>query len=377
MAKGLKLCALLFGAALVFGCAKTAEETATPQTVNEDAIQAPEEEGATKVPDAKQVRGKASKYVARKENDPKMAKKLVRKAKTALGTPYVLGGSKPGGFDCSGLVKWTYNSVGVDLPRTAREQSAVGQKINNIEDMREGDIVAFRHPKRGYHTGIYIGDGKFVHSPRKRSVVRISSLDEPYFNSTLLGARRVVPGETSNVVADAESRLEQYLSQRGALKVTAKNEAAFSEWPARNITKTKKSNGKATVAAKKSASKNNKSVAKNAAKKNSKSAASVKNDKKSKNSVVAKNSRKTKAAQATAKTSKNSRATVAKNSKSAKSTPVAVKGAAKNAGRDKKSGSKNTVAQRQAQNKSAQNAKAGKASVASQQSKKKIQSRRS
>ena len=372
MAKGLNLCALLFGAALVFGCAKTAEETATPQTVNEDAIQAPAEESATKIPDGKQVRGKASKTVARKENDPKMAKRLVRKAKTALGTPYVLGGSKPGGFDCSGLVKWTYNSVGVDLPRTAREQSAVGEKINNIEDMREGDIVAFRHPKRGYHTGIYIGDGKFVHSPRKRSHVRISSLDEPYFNSTLLGARRVVPGETSNVVADAESRLEQYLFQRGALKVTAKNEASFSEWPARNVTKAKKSN----ISAKKLASRSDKSIAKNGAKKNAKSAVGAKKDKRSNNLVATRNSKKSKAAQSVAKNSKNSRATVAKNSKSSKSAPVAAKRSAKN---DKKNG-KNTVAQRQAQNKSAQSAKSaktGKASVASQQSKKKTSSRRS
>lgn len=63
----------------------------------------------------------------------------------------------------------------------------VGKRITRVEDMRAGDIVAFRHPRRGYHTGIYVGDGKFIHSPRRRSTVRITSLDDPYFSGTFLG----------------------------------------------------------------------------------------------------------------------------------------------------------------------------------------------
>lgn len=116
---------------------------------------------------------------------------LISTARTALGTPYVRGGTDRGGFDCSGFVQWTFNHVGVKLPRTAREQSQVGRPIRNVDDLKVGDIVAFRHPKRGYHTGIYVGEGKFIHSPRKRNVVRINSLDDPYFNRTFLGARRV------------------------------------------------------------------------------------------------------------------------------------------------------------------------------------------
>lgn len=140
---------------------------------------------------------------------------VVKTARSAIGTPYVRGGRNPGGFDCSGLVQWAYQSVGVKLPRTAREQSSIGQRITRVEDMRAGDIVAFRHPRRGYHTGIYVGDGKFVHSPRRRSSVKISSLDDPYFNNTFLGARRVsMNADGQDLVAQAESRMAQYTEER-------------------------------------------------------------------------------------------------------------------------------------------------------------------
>ncbi|MBR4742557.1 MAG: C40 family peptidase, partial [Desulfovibrio sp.] len=133
--------------------------------------------------------------------------KLLKAARSAIGTPYVVGGTKPGGFDCSGLVCWVYGNIGVKLPRTAQEQSVVGKKICNISDMRAGDIVAFRHPTRGYHTGIYVGDGKFIHSPRRRSHVRINSLSDDYFCRTFLGARRVNLGGRENLLTQAEERL--------------------------------------------------------------------------------------------------------------------------------------------------------------------------
>ena len=134
-------------------------------------------------------------------------RQLLRAARSAIGTPYVVGGSSPGGFDCSGLVCWAYGNVGVKLPRTAREQSVVGTKVRDPNAMQAGDIVAFRHPKRGYHTGIYVGDGKFIHSPRRKSHVKINSLDDPYFSETFLGARRINLNGRENLLAQAESRL--------------------------------------------------------------------------------------------------------------------------------------------------------------------------
>ena len=133
---------------------------------------------------------------------------LLRAARSAIGTPYVVGGTSPGGFDCSGLVCWAYGNVGVKLPRTAREQSVVGRRICSIADMREGDIVAFHHPKRGYHTGIYVGDGKFIHSPRRRTRVKINSLADPYFNATFLGARRINLTGREDLLAQAERNLK-------------------------------------------------------------------------------------------------------------------------------------------------------------------------
>ncbi len=150
---------------------------------------------------------------------PVRGRQVVSRAQSAIGTPYVPGGRNPGGFDCSGLVQWAYQSVGVKLPRTAHEQSQVGKRITNIENMRAGDIVAFRHPRRGYHTGIYVGDGKFVHSPRRRTRVRINSLSDPYYHETFLGARRL-PGNAAglDLAAQVEDRMKQYSGERTARK---------------------------------------------------------------------------------------------------------------------------------------------------------------
>ncbi len=118
-----------------------------------------------------------------------------RASKTALGTPYVPGGTDTQGFDCSGFVQWAYRNVGVTLPRTAREQSVMGRPIKS-GSMMAGDIVAFNHPRRGYHTGIYLGGGSFIHSPGRGKSVSIAALSDPYFSSTFIGARRVQSKES-------------------------------------------------------------------------------------------------------------------------------------------------------------------------------------
>lgn len=196
MGKCLKLCALMIGCILAFGCA-------AKNSPREDSVNSIHAE-----------RFRRSYEAAFDSNKRESGQQLLRKARSAIGTPYVRGGTTPDGFDCSGFVCWTYKSVGVQLPRTAREQSVIGQRITNVEDMREGDIVAFRHPRRGYHTGIYVGDGKFIHSPRKRTSVRINSLDDPYFKNTFLGARRVKVDGSETMVAQAESRLNDFAEER-------------------------------------------------------------------------------------------------------------------------------------------------------------------
>ena len=196
MGKYLKLYVLALVCSMAFGCAQKTSYKSDPYSTQAEQ------------------RFRRSYEAAFDNNEQQGNQQLLRKARSAIGTPYVPGGMSPGGFDCSGFVCWAYKSVGVNLPRTAREQSVVGKRINNVEDMQVGDIVAFRHPRRGYHTGIYVGDGKFIHSPHRRTTVRINSLDDPYFKGTFLGARRVKKDGSENLVAEAESRLSDYAEEK-------------------------------------------------------------------------------------------------------------------------------------------------------------------
>ena len=159
-----------------------------------------------------QLRNSYEELLSAPEDNEK-GDRIVSRARTMIGMPYVRGGRNPGGFDCSGLVQWAYKNEGISLPRTAREQSQVGTRITDVEEMRAGDIVAFRHPRRGYHTGIYVGDGKFIHSPHRRDRVKISSLSDPYFRTTFLGARRV-SADAEAALVRAQSQLEETSSER-------------------------------------------------------------------------------------------------------------------------------------------------------------------
>ena len=151
------------------------------------------------------------------ENDPTVSGKVLRRAHSAIGTPYVWGGVKPGGFDCSGLVQWAYRGAGVRLPRTAAEQKVVGFAIRDLSQMRPGDIVAFRRSHGGYHTGIYIGDGKFIHAPRTNTRVRIESMESGFFKTHFIGARRVDMSKGSMALAQASEEADrEYRRDRAA-----------------------------------------------------------------------------------------------------------------------------------------------------------------
>ena len=129
---------------------------------------------------------------------------VVDRAKHALGTPYRFGGENPGGFDCSGLVRWAYRAAGVSLPRTAAEQSAVGMRVRSADSLKPGDILTFRRAGGGYHSGIYIGNNKFIHAPRTNTVVRVESCDGYFFKRSFVGARRVIQSSGAEAFAEAE-----------------------------------------------------------------------------------------------------------------------------------------------------------------------------
>jgi len=114
-------------------------------------------------------------------------------AKTFLGSKYKVGGTTPKhGFDCSAFVQYVFNLVGVDLPRTVSEQIQTGIVVLK-EELTIGDLVFFKRgkSKRPSHVGIYIGDGKFIHSSNTRRKVRIDDIESNYFSSKFLEGRRV------------------------------------------------------------------------------------------------------------------------------------------------------------------------------------------
>ena len=97
------------------------------------------------------------------------------------GTPYVWGGNNlTGGIDCSGFVKQLYGAIGLELPRTAAEQVNVGLQVQRLEQLQKGDRLYFWDYKRNCvgHTGIYLGNGYFVHSSMTHKGVDTDYLGE-------------------------------------------------------------------------------------------------------------------------------------------------------------------------------------------------------
>jgi len=125
--------------------------------------------------------------------DYRMAAAL--QARFAVGTPYHYGGSSPQtGFDCSGLVAHVYERAwGLALPRSTEGQRHVGHAVKRAQ-LQPGDIVFYNTRNRPFsHVGIYLGDGQFVHAPRRGQRVRVESLDTPYWRARFDGARRLDP----------------------------------------------------------------------------------------------------------------------------------------------------------------------------------------
>jgi cell wall-associated NlpC family hydrolase len=121
------------------------------------------------------------------------ASELVVNAMGFLGVPYKRGGNTAEtGFDCSGFVRAIYEqSVGLLLPRRAEQQAAATQRIDK-NDLQPGDLVFFNTMRRAFsHVGIYVGDGKFIHSPKPGAEVRVESLSVSYWQRRFDGARRV------------------------------------------------------------------------------------------------------------------------------------------------------------------------------------------
>ena len=121
------------------------------------------------------------------------ASDLVVNAMTFLGVPYRKGGTNANtGFDCSGFVRSMFEqTVGKVLPRRASDQAAATEKIDK-QDLKPGDLVFFNTMRQTFsHVGIYLGDNKFIHSPKPGQQVRVDDMRQAYWDRRFTGARRV------------------------------------------------------------------------------------------------------------------------------------------------------------------------------------------
>ena len=116
--------------------------------------------------------------------------KLVELAKSKLGCKYVWGATGENTFDCSGLTSWCHKQLGISIPRTSLDQSKSGKAVNK-SDLQLGDLIFWKTTSAPVgHVGMYVGNGQFIHAPNKSKPVKYDSLDNSYYKSRYVCARR-------------------------------------------------------------------------------------------------------------------------------------------------------------------------------------------
>jgi cell wall-associated NlpC family hydrolase len=118
-----------------------------------------------------------------------IGRKAATVAARMVGRPYRWGGESPdSGFDCSGLIRWSYGRFGVDLPHNAAALTGIGRPVSRGL-LRTGDVLVFSGLG---HAGLYLGGGRMVHAPHTGKTVEVVSLSETNYGRRLVSARRVV-----------------------------------------------------------------------------------------------------------------------------------------------------------------------------------------
>jgi cell wall-associated NlpC family hydrolase len=118
---------------------------------------------------------------------------VIETALGQVGRPYRYGGDSPDGFDCSGLVEYSYAEAGISLPHNTAAQRSVGQHID-LSDARPGDLLFYRfsNSPSALHVAIYLGHGKMIHAPASGKQVSVIHLDDTPWPKRFLGAVRVI-----------------------------------------------------------------------------------------------------------------------------------------------------------------------------------------
>ena len=135
-------------------------------------------------------------YTAPHDDEARMSN-LAIYAMSLYDTPYQYGGkSRVNGFDCSGFVQFVFqNSLGLQLPRTSAEMSRVGMPLD-ARQLKPGDLVFFNTTRSpNSHVGIFIGENRFVHSPKTGKAIMLTSLNDKYWSARYNGARRITANQ--------------------------------------------------------------------------------------------------------------------------------------------------------------------------------------
>lgn len=144
---------------------------------------------------------------------------VVSVAKESLGKPYAWGGTGPNSFDCSGFSKYVFSKLSITIPRTTIDQFNFGETVQKSQ-LKKGDMVFFQNTYRAglSHSGIYVGDNKFIHASSSRGIM-ISSLSGTYWASKWYGAKRYI--EESKLVYDvfhvAKGTIKSFETEQAAV----------------------------------------------------------------------------------------------------------------------------------------------------------------
>ncbi len=170
------------------------EENNSVDTLQEEDDEIPDDQGIDITSVMSQLNSDNNETDLEADNGTLKEKMLMEIIKY-LNTPYKYGGNSTRGIDCSAFTQTVYNNVlSFNLNRSAREQYKQGIEIDNLEDLKFGDLVFFntrRRVKPG-HVGIYIGDNLFAHASSRNGVI-VSSLDQNYYSRRFMGGRRIEP----------------------------------------------------------------------------------------------------------------------------------------------------------------------------------------
>jgi cell wall-associated NlpC family hydrolase len=145
--------------------------------------------GCASKPTAPAVARPESVPVSKLPSRPEIGERAATVALQQVGVPYRYGGSTPSGFDCSGLVHYSYASVGKNIPRTTTGLWDGLAPIDN-RNMRVGDLLFFSISGKMSHVGMYLGGGRFVHAPSSGKVVSIENLGSDYYRRAFIRAGR-------------------------------------------------------------------------------------------------------------------------------------------------------------------------------------------